>query len=543
MTPTKEQASIIYAIGHIVVIARPGSGKTFVLSEKIRLLIPLLKEYEGVIAISFTNKASLELKERTLKGGFDKKESFFGTIHKFYISEFILSFGKQIFGLPVNEIDFIDIKQSELDNDERNYLEFLEKNFDSSDATQIDDIQNIFIQGKIYLNLVELFAIYIFNNSLSCREYLKAKYKYIIIDEFQDCGKEQFEIFMKLKDLGLTAIAVGDLDQSIYEFTGKSPEFLSSLNKNSEFKTFSLTRNHRCHPSIINYSLSLMSDNVELLETDSIRVYHRDISGNESNIAEWIDENIKKVIDSFGTKSLSDVAILTKVHRTAIAIDNTLKTPHRIHKQSSLEEHNYPVSQLFHNILKFTYNTKLTITETIEIFIAIDTIKLSVQKDLKNNFLMVKLLFDSKDPKYEDVKIVFEQIAKILVPNKNQEKSLQLLEQVLNDELDIYSVISNNEIQIMTLHKSKGLEFDIVFHLDLYEWILPNKQPGENNDFNNPIYGSWNQDLNLHYVGVTRAKKACILCTSTQRTNWKNQIKNGKASEFLSLNNLNSLRK
>jgi len=543
MTPTKEQASIINAIGHIVVVARPGSGKTFVLSEKIRLLIPLLKEYEGVIAISFTNKASSELQERTLKGGFEKKESFFGTIHKFYISEFILSFGKQIFGLPINEIDFIDIKQSDLDNDEKNYLEFLEKNFNSDDVTQVEYIQNMFLQGKIYLNLVELYATYIFSNSISCREYLKSKYKYMIIDEFQDCGKEQFEIFMKLKDLGLTAIAVGDLDQSIYEFTGKSPEFLSKLHRSSDFKTFSLTRNHRCHPSIINYSLFLMSDNVELLDTDSIRVFHRNITGNESDIAKWIDDTLQTSLDSFGIQSLSDVAILTKVHRTATIIDDTLKTPHRIHKQSLLEEHNYPVSQLFHNILKFTYNSKITITETIEMFTSIDALKLSIQKDLKNNFLIIKSLFDRKDPKFDDIKIVFEQIAEMLVPNKNQEKSLQLLEEVLNDELDIYSVISKNEIQIMTLHKSKGLEFDIVFHLDLYEWLLPNKKPGENNDFNNPIYGSWNQDLNLHYVGVTRAKKACILCTSTQRTNYQNQIKNGKPSEFLSLNNLKNLRK
>lgn len=87
MTPTDEQKNIIDASGHIVVVARPGSGKTFVLSEKIRELLPLMKSYEGVIAISFTNKASKELKDRSLKGGFDKKESFFGTIHKFYISE------------------------------------------------------------------------------------------------------------------------------------------------------------------------------------------------------------------------------------------------------------------------------------------------------------------------------------------------------------------------------------------------------------------------------------------------------------------------
>lgn len=93
MIPTEEQLSILNSIGHIVVIARPGSGKTFVLSEKIRLLIPSLKNHEGVIAISFTNKASSELKERTLRGNFERKESFleqyinFVSQNSFYLLE------------------------------------------------------------------------------------------------------------------------------------------------------------------------------------------------------------------------------------------------------------------------------------------------------------------------------------------------------------------------------------------------------------------------------------------------------------------------
>jgi DNA helicase-2/ATP-dependent DNA helicase PcrA len=91
----------------------------------------------------------------------------------------------------------------------------------------------------------------------------------------------------------------------------------------------------------------------------------------------------------------------------------------------------------------------------------------------------------------------------------------------------------------MTLHKSKGLEFDIVFHLDLYEWIFPAKgiENGQQYHIN------FHQDLNLHYVGVTRAKKACILCTSTKRTNGQNEIKKGNPSEFLSLNNVQTIRK
>ncbi len=542
MTPTDEQKNIIDASGHIVVVARPGSGKTFVLSEKIRELLPLMKSYKGVIAISFTNKASKELKDRSLKGGFDKKESFFGTIHKFYISEIILSFGKQIFGLSENEIDIIDINQESLSNDELTYIEYIEKNFDSSDPTHTDYINSLFNQGKIYINLIEVFAIYIFDNSIACRNYLKSKYKFVIIDEFQDCGKEQFEVFMKLKNLGLTAIAVGDLDQSIYEFTGKSPEFLSNLISHSDFTTFSLTRNHRCHPSIINYSLSLISPNVDLLETDDTRVYHRNITGNEISIATWIDTHIQGMCDSFGAESLSDVAILTRGHRTATFIDNNMTTPHRILKQSSLESDNNQVSQLFDNILKFSYDTKLTITEVIEMFISLETLKTNEQKELIKHFGNIKLILNSAEPNFLEVKSSFERIAEKLTPNQNQESSLELLNYVLNNELEIYSVVSDNEIQIMTLHKSKGLEFDIVLHLDLFEWVLPNKRPGLNNDFNNPIYGSWNQDLNLHYVGVTRAKKACVLCTSTKRTNGQDEQKNGNPSEFLSLNNVQTIR-
>jgi DNA helicase-2/ATP-dependent DNA helicase PcrA len=543
MTPTKEQQNIIDASGHIVVVARPGSGKTFVLSKKIRELLPIMDNHEGVIAISYTNKASKELKDRSLKGNFDKKESFFGTIHTFYISEIILSFGKQIFGLPDNKIEILDITQAALENDEKTYLEYIEKNFDSFNSSHVDYLMLLFIRGTIYLNLIEVFAIYIYDHSIACRNYLKSKYKYVIIDEFQDCGKEQFEVFMKLKDLGLTAIAVGDLDQSIYEFTGKSPEFLTSLINNIDFTTFSLTRNHRCHPSIINYSLSLMSPNVEFLETNDIRVYHRNITGNELSIATWIDTNIQGMCDSFGVESLSDVAILTRGHKTATIIDNTMVTPRRVLKQSLLELHSHQVSQLFNNILKFSYDTKLTITEIIEMFSSLEVLSRSEQKELIKYFRNIKLILNNSEPDFTEVKDLCEKISIILMPAQNLEQSLELLGTVLTTELEIYSLTSDNEIQIMTLHKSKGLEFDIVFHLDLFEWVLPNKRPGLNNDFNNPIYGSWNQDLNLHYVGVTRAKKACVLCTSTKRTNGQDEQKNGNPSEFLSLNNVQTLRK
>jgi DNA helicase-2/ATP-dependent DNA helicase PcrA len=118
------------------------------------------------------------------------------------------------------------------------------------------------------------------------------------------------------------------------------------------------------------------------------------------------------------------------------------------------------------------------------------------------------------------------------------------LKNVLEDEnaLNSYMPVDANEVQLMTLHKSKGLEFDVVIHLNVCEWELPMKKI-ENNDFNNPLYPDWEQDLNLHYVGITRAKKACIMIRGSKRTNSQDVLKSAQDSEFLSINNLQNLRR
>jgi len=328
--------------------------------------------------------------------------------------------------------------------------------------------------------------------------------------------------------LSLTAIAVGDLDQSIFEFSGKSAIYLEELQKDTTFKKFYLLNNYRCHPSITNYSLALMGKNTELIKTNSIRVLQKNIEGNERDIGKWIDRLVVKICN---TTPLSKMAILTKSTRTAEIIYDAMSSPCRIIINSSLENSSHFVATLFDKIIKFAYNKQITITEIIEDFIYYNTLTEIEKKELKRNFEGIRDILNRKDFDINQTKILFEQIAKILIPNAKQEGSLNLLEKVLSKELEIYSKVSEDEVQIMTLHKSKGLEFDIVFHLDLYEYILPQHK------------GNYKQDLNLHYVGVTRAKKACILCTSTKRTKANGDIVNANISEFLTLNNVQDLRK
>ena len=294
MKPTNQQQKIIGASGNLVIVANPGSGKTFVLSEKIKTILPELIETKGVIAISYTNKASQELKSRCLKNGLAPKASFFGTMDKFYLSEIIIPFAKQLFGIP--KIDISVVKRSDLTDDIREELESLDNVIDPDNLPKehVLMLKKMFLDGKIILESVGLLSVYVFNHNQACKNYIKARYTHIIIDEYQDSGKEQHLLFLKINALGLSAIAVGDANQSIFKFSGKSSEYLLDLAKREdEFQLFPLDYNHRCHPSIINYSLLLLNPKSQLLDYDDIHVHEKLVQGNEVSIGQLLRCNNK----------------------------------------------------------------------------------------------------------------------------------------------------------------------------------------------------------------------------------------------------------
>jgi DNA helicase-2/ATP-dependent DNA helicase PcrA len=136
-----------------------------------------------------------------------------------------------------------------------------------------------------------------------------------------------------------------------------------------------------------------------------------------------------------------------------------------------------------------------------------------------------------------------EGVATALLPKARKQDAIDLLRaSTPTDYAPHFRRAEDHEVQVLSLHKAKGSEFDLVFHLDLYTWILPQLRPGPNNNWNQPVYRGLAQDRNLHYVGITRARKACFLCTSTQRVNSNGGTSQGQVSEFLSVNNLAQLR-
>lgn len=543
--PTDQQSNIINYDGNAVVLASPGSGKTFVLSEMIKrtLTSENLQPYQGVIAISFTRKASANLKSRVLSSDIDCKNSFFGTIDKFCLMQIIFEFGHHVFGRAKKDLETINLSPNMNNYSDYKWIKEQYPDYGSISEEQFDALQALYLDGYVLIESLGLITLHILNKSLACKRYIQTVFSHIYIDEFQDVDTYINEIFLKFAEWGVKCIAVGDTNQSIFEFAHKSNKYLTNLKTNPNFRYFPLNINFRCSKSIVEYSSRLLDSNYAVIQPDTEGIILIRIVANgsyEKHIAEYIDKIIDRICKKWDVERLSDVAILTQNSRTHDLIHAHLKTPHNVVKTTDLDLDLNPVSRLFSNLLRFICNDDISFAEVFEGYLDYDDLK-KAEKE-KYISLFDRLRICSLD-NINDILAIMEEFANLAFPIQSKVKSLDLLQKVLSDKdlLNSYSPINPDEIQIMTLHKSKGLEFDVVFHLNLNEWELPHRE--YNSNPNKPSYSTWNQDIFLHYVGITRARKVCYFVRSDMRTNRKNELKKATDSIFLNLNGLNDLRK
>lgn len=542
MEPTEIQKAIISHEGNTVVLASPGSGKTFVLSEMIKRIIKKdeMQLYHGVIAISYTRKASSNLKNRTISEGSSQKNSFFGTIDNFCFTQIIEYFGNYILGHPTKSLEIISLRNlTEEEYEQYKWISLEHPDYVNLQSDQLELISSLFLQGKILVESLELLSLHILRNCKACRNYLKARFKYIFIDEFQDADTYTNDIFLDLVKMGMVGIAVGDDNQSIFGFAHKDNKYIRSLKDNPQFTSFTLNQNFRCAVPIINYSNRLLGPNSEVLETKDNSMFLIRVQGAEESIAEFIDNKLNSICARWEVSAKCKVAILVKNNRTQEIINDALSTPHRIVRTTDLDEDLNPRSRLFTYLLRYYFDASMPLMSIIDEFVDYDKLLNNEKKCLYGAGQEIRLLGE----KHETLPDIFKKIADILLPKVEEGFSISKLKTVLSneDDLNSYKPMNANEVQLMTLHKSKGLEFDIVFHLNVCEWELPSKRI-VNNDFHQQEYINMEQDLDLHYVGITRAKKACFLIRSLQRRNAKGELKLAEDSEFLTLEGIHTLR-
>ncbi|MCC2380590.1 ATP-dependent helicase [Bacillus wiedmannii] len=528
--PTDEQINIIRENGNLVITAKPGSGKTYTIVEKIVDISKNLLNYQGVIAISFTRKASQELELRYKRKNIENTNHFFGTIDKFYISEIIIPFSKLLFnkGKPLEVKDSIDEYPKYED------LKKLKENRIDKELFRL--LKESLQEGLIFLEISGETALFILNEVPQCLIYLTARYTHIFIDEYQDCGEIQHEIFLRLVNKEIIGIAVGDLDQAIYAFSDRYSKYLLSLIGDDGFTHLEITRNHRCHKSISDYSLELMGITRDHIEEDK-RVFKVNVRGTDEQIIYAIENNLNEIKKKFNLSKNSDFAILCRGNGTARRASEFLTIDNKLFVDTPLDKINGNWASLFNDILNsyYLYKTnEITVLDFVSKYINEELYYKNFRKGLE----LVNKIFNLEDNQLEINLKEFISVAQLIYPEQEDVRITRMLKKILKNEEELYSFkpATENEINIMTLHKSKGLEFKCVFLMDLYKWILP----PEGNWVSEEDYI---QALNLHYVGVTRAIEACYIMIGNKRYRERYQDSIiAHESDFLYLNNTANLR-
>ncbi len=515
MKLTEEQFNIIENDGNIVVIAVPGSGKTTTITYKIQKILLDILDYQGVIAISYTNKASDELKERVSKIVPDIFNSFFGTIYSFYISEIIIPFSKYLFNIKddLNVVSVDDIEET------------INLNNFSDNKEKIKFLVNKLKIGIVILECIPELANYIFDVSDDCKKYLKSRYTHIFIDEYQDCSSYQHEMFKKIVNLGIIGIAVGDPEQSIFKYSGSSPSFLIELSELASFQLFNLSINHRSHQSIISYAYKFLSPSKTIEIPNEKRVYKCIINGDENYLSAYIDKLIPKIITKFDVKENKDIAILTRNNSTAKLVFSKIATNSVYFSDTPIDKSNQKHEVFTRLLLTYIFGNKDIYPENV---IESSYLEMKVRKKNKVIEEMINLRKDYIDSNSIDENKIYLLLKYIFNNNVN----LSNIEATIKNDnfLKSYKPLDKNKIHIMTIHKSKGLEFDVVLILDLHKYIIPKL------DFDNNRYVDLYEDKCIHYVSITRAKKAVLMLVNSQRHNSLGILKNGMESEFISDN-------
>jgi DNA helicase-2/ATP-dependent DNA helicase PcrA len=521
--PTEEQKRIIEDSGNVVVTAKPGSGKTFTIVEKIKQISNIIYDYQGVIAISFTRKASHELDVRCKNSGAPRKLSFYGTIDNFYISQIIMPFSKHI----TNSLVQFEVKTSVKDVPEFETLSEIAVDISpENEKLLIKSLES----GYVFLDICGETALFILNRVQEATEYLTSRYTHIFIDEYQDCGDIQHKIFIFLINAGLKGIAVGDVNQAIYAFSNRYPKYLISLITDPKFAPYEITKNHRCHQSISNYSLRLFNIKTKI-PCEEKRVFKVTLNGDESSIAKAIGAYLPAIKDKYGTDTNNKIGILCRNNSSAQIVSQNLGLPCKLFMETELDRYNAYWARLFNDFLQCYYDQSIFKVDFVDRYINEESNYKTYQKALE----IVDKLFDIADMELISNISEIIKLAKLIYPEYENIETIEVLKDVLStkDKMLSYKPATNEEVNILSLHKSKGLEFDIVFHLDLYQWIMPPYKATEED---------YEQALNLHYVGVTRAKKVCYIMQGTIRHRSDGVVKDASESELLYINNLQDFR-
>ena len=581
------QREAVYINGkNTLVVAAPGSGKTTVIINRVNYLISDLnvKPY-NIIVITFTRAAADNMRNR-YKNVFNKDEApFFGTFHGLFY-KILLKEGfdisiinssvsynliKGVLSKYSDEVS--DDKIKEVLNNISSYKTSLKSFEEFKPSLSRDIFDEAFDKYEEYkrknklwdfddlsLKVINLFREDRFINKYS---YL---FKYILVDEFQDCDELQIE-FLKLLNENTSLFAVGDEDQCIYSFRGSKPEYMVTFNKifNGGKKIY-LSINYRSSENIVEASKEVIKNNIGR-NSKVIKAYNNtkglikySTPFDERHQGEEISSIIKSSIDDF-----KDNAILYRTNMEARSIIDTFtrnKIPfvlldkgynffdHFICKDLlaylRLAINNKDKESFLHIINKpFRYVSKANLDyvrnykeEKCPFDILIekkDTPPYQAKKidDLKKDILHLNKLSLSSAIQFVISELGYIDYLKAYCERYNQsfndyEDILEEFKSAADGIKTILELLSHVEgvreqieeskeikegVILSTIHGVKGMEFKNVFLINATEETIPHKSSIDEN---------LEEERRLFYVGITRAiNNLYIYSPKTQRGRFK----------------------
>ena len=552
---TEQQTAIEHFEGPAIVMAGPGTGKTFILINRI---VNLIKNKnvnpENIVAVTFTNRAANEMKHRIAKLINDTNIS--DKIHISTFHAFGLSVLKENFKLARRRKNFSVIDEKEKLSVIKTITSFDNKRAEEISKAISDIKQN---QTEVDINIVDIIKKYeavlienncfdiddlifyplrIFEASDAVLEQYRQMYSWILIDEYQDINLIQYLLVKKLMSSSESNLfAIGDANQAIYGFRGADVKFIKQfVIDNPTAIIYHLKQSYRCTDRILKASQSIISENPKLKTQNPLTGLNEGFNINiikttsDKSEAEFIARTIEKMmggvrffsIDSGISQgkrndenfSFSDFAILCRTNSQFKLIEK------------ALINHGIPFQPI--GDIPFFKQEPLNII--------IDFLKYAF---LPENILIKNRLINNKKIQPEDnnpdltklkelsVRKALEYIIGLYFRNEKSkdEKLIKKLLELSDDfDKDFNSFIEyttlgiapdayRNDIDyvsLLSLHASKGLEFKCVFIAGCEDGLIPYSI--FENKISNP-----EEERRLLYVGMTRAKTHLFLSHAEHR--------------------------
>ena len=589
----KQYEAVKHVDGPCLVIAGAGSGKTKVLTTRIANLISSGVYSSNILAITFTNKAANEMRQR-VGNLIGDHHCFVGTFHSFglrVIKENTESLGisKNFTIIDTEDVNAI-IKKIEknlgIDPKQysysfiRNKISFIKNNMLSNMEIEkflVSEPEKIAV--KVYYEYEKILKrndtidfddllkkpVELFQSNKDILEKYQERYKYILIDEYQDTNEVQYKLVRLLARKYENLFVVGDPSQSIYAFRGAN--FQNILNFEKDYpncNVIKLPQNYRSTQTILDAANDVIKNNKQRKDIDlyselgqGVKIKYVRAFNDEGEVNRVISEIRSLLNEGYSRK---DIAIFYRTNAQSRSVEDKMvkeNIPYKVwgsyyfYKRKEIKDllaylklianHNDNLSLVrVINEPKRKIGAKIIDSlqlkadiENISMFDAIETGKelefknLILDLEKKSNSLSLTELIDEvlvqtkikenlEKEKTLESELRLENLMEFKSVTENYEKVTGNVN--LADFLDEISLVADateysedsDAVTLMTIHSAKGLEFKVVFIVGLEENIMPHV---------NSIYDEeeLEEERRLMYVAITRAKERLYLLNASRR--------------------------